>query len=134
MKHLSSVIAFVLLLALGVWYFNRKKGTGNIPNLEAFVDPYKEIRRIHGGYSDSKWTGSNKGYNTQGYWIIITQDYAAYDPSQAHYAAQAFIKGWDIHPDTWIFRSALKTDFREYLDANLGIMPDLVRKGQYVLI
>lgn len=126
-------LAALVAVLVGWFLFFRKTGTVAMSGLAMSLDPYANLRANVGGWSPEKWSGSDPKFNSKGYWIILRQDFPGQDTVALNNALQAFLIGYDIHPSTWQFRSGLEEDFGEYVEQNLGIIPEMVSVGQYTV-
>lgn len=132
MKQLGKILLgslLVFLLVVLLWYGLRKE----VPIYEE--DPFPAIRAQWGGYDKTKWTGSDPAFNRAGFRTVIGQDLNPINLNE-HEAltdtAEAWLKGLDMMPRTWIFRSQLMTEFEDFVAQHGYYKASNVARGEFL--
>ena len=121
MKQILGILLIAIAAFLGWWFFIRRGG-----RITKLADPYEELRINIGSYDPV-------GYDDSGMWVIMGQDFPDIPTGEATRVAKAFLKGFDLGPSTWEFRSILKDDFAAFYNQNPGLHPMEVRQAEFIL-
>ncbi|MEM6342545.1 MAG: hypothetical protein AAF927_01650 [Bacteroidota bacterium] len=132
MKQLGKILAgsiLTLLLVVIIWYSLRKE----VPIYDE--DPFPVIRAQWGPFDKAKWDGQNADFSRNGFRTVIGQDLQpeTYNEHEALTdTAEAWLKGLDIMPRTWIFRSQMMMDFRDFVSQHGYYKASQVARGEFL--
>ncbi|MEL7534696.1 MAG: hypothetical protein AAFN10_25535 [Bacteroidota bacterium] len=124
---IGAILVFVLVVLF--WYGLRKE----VPIYEE--DPFPTIRAQWGPYDKAKWSGADPDFNRNGFRTVIGQDLKPVNFNE-HEAltdtAEAWLKGLDMMPRTWIFRSQLMGEFQDFVVEHGYYKASQVARGEFL--